>query len=111
MSDCTIPAGNPAEKTVSFQCVSPGAQNVFLVGRFNSWDIAATPMQEDQPGEWRVELALPPGQYEYKFFVDGVWCCQPGTHDEDYFGFDAVPNSFGSKNRVIQVEQAAAQSC
>jgi hypothetical protein len=60
-------------------------------------------MQRDQASEWCAVLALTPGRYEYKYVVDGVWCCQPGIADEDYAGEDATANAFGTKNRVIDI--------
>ena len=61
-------------------------------------------MQADEAGEWRAALALSPGRYEYKYIVDGIWCCQPGVADEEYAGEDAIANAFGTRNRVIQIE-------
>jgi 1,4-alpha-glucan branching enzyme len=77
---------------------------VFLVGTFNNWDSAATPMQRNSGDEWHAAISLSPGKYEYKFIVDGEWCCDPGIADEQYAGGDAVPNAFGTKNRVIEIE-------
>ena len=91
-------------KDVWFRCVAPTSKTLFLAGTFNSWDPTATPMQPDGAAEWYVELKLSPGKYEYKYVVDGVWFCEPGVADEDYAGEDAVVNSFGTKNRIMQVE-------
>jgi len=91
------------EKSVRFQCAASGARAVFLGGTFNNWDPAAIPMQREDGDEWRVVVALSPGTYEYKFIVDGDWCCEPGVADEHYTGKDAVPNACGTKNRVIEV--------
>jgi 1,4-alpha-glucan branching enzyme len=93
-----------SEQNVRFRCVAPAATAVFLAGTFNAWDPTATPMQPDSAAEWYVELKLSPGKYEYKYVVDGVWFCEPGVADEGYAGEDAVVNSFGTKNRIMQVE-------
>lgn len=77
---------------------------MFLAGTFNSWDAAAAGMQSDQAGGWHVDFALSPGRYEYKYIVDAIWCCEPGTADEDYAGEDAIANAYGTKNRVIEIE-------
>ena len=77
---------------------------MFLVGTFNAWSPTATPMKVGQADEWHASLKLPPGKYEYKYIVDEIWCCEPGVADEQYVGEDAVPNAFGTKNRVIAVE-------
>ena len=86
-----------------FSCVAPSAQAVFLAGTFNGWSLDATPMVKGNDGNWSVALDLPPGRFEYKFIVDGVWCCEPGCDDWVFQGPDCVPNEFGSRNRVIEV--------
>ena len=91
-------------KTVRFLCVAPEAKSVFLGGTFNQWDSTATPMLSEQAGEWQMAIDLLPGTYEYKYVVDGVWCCEAGIADQHYTAEDAVPNSFGTKNRVIEVK-------
>jgi hypothetical protein len=61
----------------------------------------------DAEGRWqRVARGDWPfaGTCEYKFIVDGEWCCEPGVADEHYAGEDAIPNAFGTKNRVIEVK-------
>jgi 1,4-alpha-glucan branching enzyme len=43
-----------------------------VVGDFNDWDPAATPLQPTgQQGVWTVELHLKPGRYHYTFLIDG----------------------------------------
>ncbi|MBN2564163.1 MAG: glycogen-binding domain-containing protein, partial [Candidatus Eisenbacteria bacterium] len=42
--------------------------NVSLRGSFNGW--GETPMKRDD-GTWTVSVDLEPGQYEYKFFING----------------------------------------
>ena len=93
-----------SDKTV-FICTSEGAQGVFLAGTFNDWDPIRTAMERQSDGSWKTELELAPGRYEYKFIVDGAWCCEPGRADSDCA--DSVPNDFGTMNRVIEVHGAA----
>jgi hypothetical protein len=90
------------EKTV-FLCQAQDAQSVCLSGTFNDWDPNATSMKRQKnDGTWRAELELAPGRYEYKFVVDGVWCCEPGRDDTQ--GIEGcVPNPFGTMNRVVEV--------
>lgn len=99
-----IAQSDSGERGIRFQCVAPGAQSVFLAGTFNAWNPAVTPMTTDEAGEWHVTIELSPGTYEYKYIVDGTWCCEPGVADEHYAGEDAVLNAFGTKNRVVEVE-------
>ena len=47
-------------------------KSVSLVGTFNDWKAAATPMKAGDDGlTWRVSLPLPPGRYDYKFAPAG----------------------------------------
>lgn len=91
-------------KPTVFTCHATGAQSVSLTGTFNDWDPADTPMRHISDTEWTVELELPPGRYEYKFVVDGEWCCEPGRNEPDSTLPDCVPNELGSFNREIHVE-------
>ncbi len=88
---------------VTFSCRADSAAAVYLVGTFNDWDPLATPLVEAEPGEWSVTLDLAPETYEYKFVVDGVWCCEPGNDDLIFDSEDSVPNAFGTRNRTIEV--------
>ena len=98
------PATAASRKTV-FICPSTAAQGVFLAGSFNDWDSTRTPMERQGDGSWKAELELAPGQYEYKFILDGAWCCEPGRADSECA--DCVPNAFGTMNRVIEIPGAA----
>jgi hypothetical protein len=58
--------------SVRFVLVAPGAARVALVGDFNGWDPAASPMRAGGDGRtWRLELPLAPGRHAYAFVVDG----------------------------------------
>ena len=89
-----------SENTV-FVCHDDGARDIFLAGSFNDWDPTRTPMERQGDGSWQAELELAGGRYEYKFIVDGAWCCEPGRADAECD--DCVPNPFGTMNRVIEV--------
>jgi 5'-AMP-activated protein kinase regulatory beta subunit len=91
-------------KPVEFECDAPAAETVLLVGSFNDWNPAETPMKKNVSGKWTATLTLAPGHYEYKFVVDGCWCCEPGEPDACCGGPDRVPNPHGTMNRVIRVK-------
>jgi 1,4-alpha-glucan branching enzyme len=57
---------------VDFFCDAPEAEHVCLVGDFNGWDPAATPMQRMPDGGWTASLALHHGYHQYLFVVDGT---------------------------------------
>lgn len=84
-------------------CDSDTAQAIFLAGSFNDWNHSATPMTREGPGHWAVTLPLPPGRYEYKFVVDGVWCCEPGCTAQEIQCPNCVMNEFGTMNRMLEV--------
>lgn len=90
-----------------FKCHAPNAQSVFLAGAFNEWNPGATPMQRTDDFIWTTSLNLAPGRYEYKFVVDGVWCCEPGCK-ETALCPHCVPNAFGTMNRVVEVRAVEA---
>jgi len=55
---------------IQFAYEEPSAGSVSLVGSFNGWNKAASPMTRDEKGVWRVTVALQPGKHEYKFLVN-----------------------------------------
>lgn len=79
------PAG---PSTVQFVVRAPGAGTVALVGDFNNWDGAATPMRAARDGAlWSVTIPLTPGRYRYAFLVNGSrWLLDPAApHVRDDF--------------------------
>ncbi|HMO19120.1 MAG TPA: glycogen-binding domain-containing protein [Oligoflexia bacterium] len=85
-------------------CSAPDAKKVFVAGTFNDWSDSNTPMTKGKDGNWITNLPLSPGHYEYKFVIDGKWCCKPGCGDNPHIGcHDCTSNSFGTMNRVLEV--------
>jgi Carbohydrate-binding module 48 (Isoamylase N-terminal domain) len=89
----------PSEKAarrdgVKFVLVAPQAARVSLVGDFNSWDPAATPMERTPTGgTWSVIIPLTAGRHEYAFVVDGKqWLPDPSAPLAPVDGL-GVPNS------------------
>lgn len=108
---------NEVNTKTMFACQATKAKKVFLAGTFNDWNPTATRMQRTPDGSWRAVLDLAPGRYEYKFVVDGNWCCEPGREDaagcpncvRDERAIqcsNCVPNGFGTMNRVVEVNAA-----
>ena len=59
-------------RAVSFRLAAPASSRVAVVGDFNDWDPAATPLRlSSSGGIWTVELRLKPGRYHYTFLIDG----------------------------------------
>lgn len=89
--------------TTRITCSAPDAQGVDLAGSFNNWDPAALAMKRNADGQWSAELELLPGHYEYKFVVDGIWCCDPCSQSDFRDREECVLNEFGTLNRVLRV--------
>jgi len=66
------------KKTV-FSLDQPEAKKVFLVGDFNKWDQKSHPLRKLK-GVWKISLALKPGEYKFKYLVDGNWQNDPAAH-------------------------------
>lgn len=86
----------PPQTSVALKLRSPAAKAVYVAGSFNAWQIGPTPLHPEKAGEWRVELQLTPGRYEYLFVVDGSWVSDPTAGE-------AAPNPFGGSNSVLSV--------
>ncbi|MGD0918602.1 MAG: isoamylase early set domain-containing protein [Thermodesulfobacteriota bacterium] len=83
----------PKTKKVRFSLYAPEAERVFLAGDFNHWDVNNLLLKRNNKGTWEAIVTLPPGKYEYRFWVDGVWHDDPNAHER-------VENLFGSQNCV-----------
>ena len=91
-------------KSVEFNCRVPKAQTVHLAGTFNGWNTGSIPLTKGEDDSWTVSVDLPPGRHEFKFVVDGQWCCDPGCDGTNRECPKCVPNSFGTMNRFIDVD-------
>jgi len=88
---------------VEFSCHAPDAQSVFVAGTFNDWNPESLPLAKDVDGKWTASLPLQPGHYEWKFIVDGQWCCEPGCEHEYQGCKKCCANEMGTMNRVLEV--------
>ena len=88
----------PVEReSVRFELSAPRASRVTLVGSFNEWNPAATPLLRDPAsGKWVVSVQLPPGRHVYAFVVDGDVTADPDAPR-------AADDDFGSPNSVVFV--------
>ncbi|MEW5735207.1 MAG: isoamylase early set domain-containing protein [Thermodesulfobacteriota bacterium] len=76
-----------------------GAKSVHLVGEFNDWSTAGTPMKKSRNGDFSVTLELASGrEYQYRYLVDETrW-------ENDWAADRYVPTPFGnSENSVVVV--------
>ena len=77
---------------------APASSRVAVVGDFNDWDPAATPLRPTgDHGTWVVELRLKPGRYHYTFLIDGRrW-------ERDPHESPAAESDFGAPVSVLTV--------
>ena len=89
-----LPPRDSVRDGVKFVLVAPQAARVSLVGDFNRWDPAATPMERTPTGgTWSVVVPLSAGRHEYAFVVDGKqWLPDPSAPLAPVDGLGA-PNS------------------
>jgi hypothetical protein len=87
-----------ADRAVRLRLVAPASSQVVVVGDFNNWDPAATPLRSTgREGVWTVELRLKPGRYHYTFLVDGrEWVRDPAEPP-------APESDFGAPTSVLTV--------
>jgi 1,4-alpha-glucan branching enzyme len=84
-------------KKVALRFRAESGSKVFLAGTFNKWDPMSKPLLDREGnGVFTTTIMLPPGRYEYKFVVNGVWCVDPECSEW-------VANDQGSLNSVLTV--------
>jgi 1,4-alpha-glucan branching enzyme len=85
------------KKKETFSYVQPNARNVMLVGSFTEWEQHPIELKKQKDGTWRTTVSLDPGEYEYRYLVDGEWC-------DDASCPMRKPNPFGEANCVREVK-------
>lgn len=93
-------AAVPESLYVRFVLYAPEAKQVALAGTFNDWSPGATLLvRAGAPGVWTATLALPVGQHQYVFVVDGErWVADPAA--------PGVDDGFGRRNSLVAVTPA-----
>ena len=87
------------KRKVTFSMNSSDAEEVILMGDFNNWNPKKHPMQKDRNGMWVKSVIISPGNYEYKFLVDGQW-------KEDPKNGHTCSNCFGTYNNVFSLTES-----
>ena len=102
----------PSKVAVTFRYVPlPGEEvtSVSLRGSFNDW--GEWPMEKQPDGTWSITVCLAPGEYQYKYFINGQWPKDMergrdgGPVDPDADGY--VDDGFGGQNAVKVVTMPA----
>ena len=85
---------------VRFVLEHPQARGVAVAGSFNRWSVSSHPLSRDAAGRWGVVVALPPGEHQFMFVVDGTeWITPP-------FAEEYADDGFGARNGVVVVRSA-----
>jgi 1,4-alpha-glucan branching enzyme len=94
-TDSTMSATDVA-RGVTFRIRAGDASSAALVGDFNGWSTDATPMERgDDSFEVTIELA--PGEYRYRYLLDGErW-------ENDWNADEYSPNQFGGDDSVRRI--------
>ena len=91
-------AKKPATKEVTFTVHAEKGKAVYVAGEFNQWNPTAKKMAyKAKNGVYAATVKLAPGEYQYKFVIDGTWCADPEN-------VNSVQNDQGTFNSVIVVK-------
>jgi 1,4-alpha-glucan branching enzyme len=88
----------PRAKKVKFTLPADiDAEEVALCGEFNDWSADDIKLERDSKGKWQATVSLRPGEYRYRYLIDGErW--------ENAWTADAyVANPFGAEDSLVVV--------
>ncbi|MBQ4822522.1 glycogen-binding domain-containing protein [Aquimarina sp. MMG016] len=72
------------------------AKKVVVSGSFNKWNENLFLMNKTEDG-WSLKLQMKPGEYQYKFIVDGQWIADPHN-------LYKTTNEFGGYNSILNIK-------
>ena len=90
-----IKGSGDACSEAEFKLGDPSASEVYVAGDFTNWEKKIR-LRRLPSGIWRKKIALKPGRYEYKFYVDGERRVDPENDNKVY-------NSVGTLNSVKEI--------
>lgn len=90
-------------KKISLSFDTEPGKSVFVAGDFNDWVISTDErnkkvrkLKEANDGHYTINMFLPVGKHEYKFFCEDQWMLDPLAEEKEV-------NPFGTYNSVIEV--------
>jgi 1,4-alpha-glucan branching enzyme len=94
----TRPGAQPSDgrKEALFEFNGGSAKEVLLAGDFTGWEKTPIRLRKGENGAWQAKVMLQPGQYHYKFVVDGQWKDDPAAKA-------SRPNPFGTCNSIRDI--------
>ena len=91
-------AKKEAAKNVTFTVHADKGKAVYIAGEFNKWNPTAKKMAyKAKDGIYAATVKLVPGEYQYKFIIDGTWCVDPEN-------VNSVKNDQGTFNSILVVK-------
>jgi 1,4-alpha-glucan branching enzyme len=78
------------------------AQSVHVAGDFNEWSATADPLKQSETDVWTLTKALPAGEHQYKFVING------SDWKEDPNAAKTADDGYGGKNSVAVVTAGGA---
>jgi len=84
---------------------------VSLRGSFNSW--GEWPMEKQPDGTWSIIVDLEPGEYQYKFYINGKWpqdmsIARDGCPvDPNAVGY--INDGFGGQNAICRIKEEVTE--
>ena len=83
-------------RSVTFVCEDAPGRQIFVAGSFNGWEPKNRLTDRSGNGKYSCRILLEPGEYQYKFVVDGEWRLDAANPN-------FVPNDFGTLNSLLTV--------
>ena len=88
----------PVAKAVTFTFHADKGKAVYVAGEFNKWNPTAKKMAyKAKDGIYAATVKLVPGEYQYKFIIDGTWCVDPEN-------INSVKHDQGTFNSILVVK-------
>jgi len=85
---------------VEFQFAGSANDSVYVVGEFNNWSLDDRSRLTQDNGVWKTQVTLKPGNYKYRFVVDGKWTEDPSNPVSE-------KNPFGELDSILTVSDEA----
>ncbi len=86
----------PKLNEVIFSVSAPEAKEVFIAGEFNGWQLDKASRMQRDGDTWSKKMNLSPGQYRYRFVIDGKWVDDPANPEREM-------NPFGEMNSLLKI--------
>ena len=96
MAKQKVKAKAPARRSVTFSCEDAPGREIFVAGSFCNWEPKYRLTDRDGSGKYSCRVLLEPGDYQYKFVVDGEWRLDAANPN-------FVPNDYGTLNSLLTV--------